>query len=153
MSQSNRDAEGPNAASSNTVTICPDGPLEVCGSASLVRPGETPEPGEPTIWLCRCGASNNKPFCDGSHSKMGFSDAGTVDNPVLRDDPRAAEQTELEITLAANGPLIVKGPMELIDGGGETVATGTRAALCRCGASENKPFCDGAHNRVGFDAP
>jgi len=139
---------------SNTVTICPNGPLEVSGSSTLVRPGSAAELGEPTLWLCRCGASANKPFCDGSHSQIEFNDPGTVADPSgLRDHPKAAEQSSLEITLAANGPLILKGPCELVDGGGETAANGSRAALCRCGASANKPFCDGAHTKIGFSAP
>ncbi len=139
---------------SNTVTICPNGPFEVSGSSSLVGPGSTAEPGEPTLWLCRCGASANKPFCDGSHSQIDFSDPGTVANPkALRTDPKTAEKSCLEITLAANGPLILKGAFELVDGGGETAGSGSRAALCRCGASANKPFCDGSHNKIGFSAP
>ncbi|UCF36807.1 MAG: CDGSH iron-sulfur domain-containing protein [Acidobacteriota bacterium] len=51
-----------------------------------------------------------------------------------------------------NGPLIVAGEIELKDSSGKSFGLGGRKqiALCRCGASENKPFCDGAHNRVGF---
>ena len=42
--------------------------------------------------------------------------------------------------------------MELRDASGETVATGRKGALCRCGASANKPFCDGSHVAIGFEA-
>ena len=49
-----------------------------------------------------------------------------------------------------DGPLFVRGPMEIRDRDGNLVRTDTRMALCRCGHSENKPFCDDSHYRVGF---
>lgn len=50
-----------------------------------------------------------------------------------------------------NGPLLVRGPVKLIDpDGNELEVKGKNIALCRCGASDNKPFCDGSHNRIGF---
>ncbi|MDF3838899.1 CDGSH iron-sulfur domain-containing protein [Cupriavidus basilensis] len=49
-----------------------------------------------------------------------------------------------------NGPLHVKGNLEVISGTGRTVARMTEAWLCRCGQSGNKPFCDGTHKKVGF---
>jgi len=59
-----------------------------------------------------------------------------------------------EIKCAPNGPLIVRGDLELKDAAGNPFGLGGRSqvALCRCWASENKPFCDGAHKRVGFDS-
>ena len=59
-----------------------------------------------------------------------------------------ASNGSLKIVLAENGPLILDGPLTL--SGGDDTCTGARGALCRCGASENKPFCDGTHSRVGF---
>ena len=53
-----------------------------------------------------------------------------------------------------NGPYLVKGPVRLVDAEGkEFTLTGDPIALCRCGHSANKPFCDGTHGRVGFQAP
>lgn len=50
-----------------------------------------------------------------------------------------------------NGPLIVKGPMELVDAEGKPIPVqGPAVALCRCGHSAKKPFCDGSHQRTGF---
>jgi uncharacterized Fe-S cluster protein YjdI len=49
-----------------------------------------------------------------------------------------------------NGPLFVRGPMRIVDADGMLIREDTRLALCRCGASENKPFCDGSHRRIGF---
>jgi CDGSH-type Zn-finger protein len=51
------------------------------------------------------------------------------------------------------GPLMVEGDFKLLDAdGAELPLYGPRVALCRCGASARKPFCDGSHNRVGFGA-
>jgi CDGSH-type Zn-finger protein len=52
-----------------------------------------------------------------------------------------------------NGPLIVEGPVDLFDTEGNQVTLDKpRIALCRCGASSNKPFCDGTHSKIGFQA-
>lgn len=49
-----------------------------------------------------------------------------------------------------NGPLYARGDLEIRDGEGNVLRRATRAALCRCGSSENKPFCDGTHVKAGF---
>ena len=55
------------------------------------------------------------------------------------------------ITTRPNGPYLVKGGIRLVDGdGAEYTLPGDTIALCRCGHSANKPFCDGSHNRQGF---
>lgn len=52
-----------------------------------------------------------------------------------------------------NGPLLVRGPVTLIDAEGNRIEVkGKNIALCRCGASEDKPFCDGSHKRIGFQS-
>jgi uncharacterized Fe-S cluster protein YjdI len=51
-----------------------------------------------------------------------------------------------------DGPLLVRGRVRIVDGEGALIREDTRLALCRCGASENKPFCDGSHRRIGFRA-
>ncbi len=58
----------------------------------------------------------------------------------------------MKITVGNNGPLRLEGEMTLCDAAGRPFGLGGRAviSLCRCGHSENKPFCDGSHNRVGF---
>jgi hypothetical protein len=65
------------------------------------------------------------------------------------------EPVDMETTVQAvtNGPLFVRGPAKVIDGDDNIVRESPRMALCRCGASENKPFCDGTHRRIGFRAP
>jgi uncharacterized Fe-S cluster protein YjdI len=52
-----------------------------------------------------------------------------------------------------NGPLFVRGEIEVIDARGNLQRTATRAALCRCGQSASKPYCDLSHQRAGFEAP
>jgi CDGSH-type Zn-finger protein len=60
-----------------------------------------------------------------------------------------------EIKVRKNGPLVVSGEdFKLSDDAGNAFGLGGRAAisLCRCGQSQNKPFCDGSHNRQGFES-
>ncbi len=59
-----------------------------------------------------------------------------------------------EITVRTNGPYLLEASgLELRNAAGNAIALpeGTKVALCRCGASETKPFCDGTHKRVGFE--
>ena len=62
--------------------------------------------------------------------------------------------SEVKITAKMNGPYRVEGPIKLVDSNGnEYDLTGKPAiSLCRCGASVNKPFCDGTHSKMGFQA-
>jgi len=53
-----------------------------------------------------------------------------------------------------NGPFLISGAATYTDSeGNEQTTPGTTVALCRCGASANKPFCDGEHRKIGFEAP
>ncbi len=66
--------------------------------------------------------------------------------------PAEATPAEAAITVEMNGPMYVRGPMPLLDGAGNRYEdAGTRYALCRCGGSGNKPFCDGTHGSMGFE--
>jgi CDGSH iron-sulfur domain-containing protein 3 len=61
--------------------------------------------------------------------------------------------TECSIQPSDNGPLLIRGPVKLVDPeGNEYTVTSRNIALCRCGASADKPFCDGSHQRIGFHA-
>jgi CDGSH-type Zn-finger protein/uncharacterized Fe-S cluster protein YjdI len=101
--------------------------------------------------LCRCGASKNKPFCDGSHHDAGFTATGEPSTDAST-DALAVRDGPLHIAPQLNGPLKVRGNLEIISGTGRVVARTTSAFLCRCGHSQNKPFCDGSHAKVGFVA-
>lgn len=62
---------------------------------------------------------------------------------------------EVEIKVRENGPYRVRGPITLIDADGNEFDLSDRGdtiALCRCGASTTKPFCDKTHSRIGFEA-
>ncbi|MDQ3556614.1 MAG: CDGSH iron-sulfur domain-containing protein [Gemmatimonadota bacterium] len=61
---------------------------------------------------------------------------------------------DVVIKVNKNGPLIVDGPVRLVDSEGNEYRglAGRKLALCRCGASINKPFCDGTHSKLGFAA-
>jgi CDGSH-type Zn-finger protein len=59
---------------------------------------------------------------------------------------------DVTIEIIKNGPYIVTGPVELKDSEGNNYPAKERMALCRCGASTTKPFCDGTHSKIGFQA-
>ena len=60
--------------------------------------------------------------------------------------------SEVRITASKNGPYLVSGVVELRDAEGRVYPAKTKIALCRCGASTTKPFCDGTHSKIGFQA-
>jgi CDGSH-type Zn-finger protein len=58
-----------------------------------------------------------------------------------------------KITPLDNGPYMVEGELELVSPSGQPIVVrGSKAFLCRCGASTRKPFCDGSHSRIFFRA-
>lgn len=211
------------------ITIAENGPYLVSGDVTLRRRAPImSEHGEPLNWktgeaietkdrfaLCRCGRSDNKPFCDGTHAREGFDgtetapvdayadrataypgtgitvydDRGTcehagfcgnqvsnvwkmapkTDDTVVRGQvmamidrcPSGALTYEVdgevvepvlptEINVIPDGPLWVSGGVPIERSDGEPVETRNRVTMCRCGASKNKPLCDGSHREVGF---
>ena len=98
--------------------------------------------------LCRCGASKNKPFCDNSHREIGFGASGEPASGQT--DMQPVRGGLLAIDPQTNGPLRVRGNLEIVSGTGRVVARVTSTYLCRCGGSANKPFCDGTHAKIGF---
>lgn len=170
------------------------------------------------VALCRCGGSSNKPFCDGTHGKIGFTDEKQTDGckdkrvsyagqhitvhdnrgicshasfctdnlktvfklgeepwidpdgattqeviDTIKKCPSGALSYSIEnvensdqdrppvVSVTRNGPYAVSGEVELL---GQKMGDGASTehyALCRCGASKNKPFCDGSHWYIGFE--
>ncbi len=213
---------------SPTVTAAANGSYIVEGGVPLYRRRAIhSEHGEPLTWetteqlevreqyaLCRCGESNRKPFCDGTHVKQGFiaddTASGTYDerSKVLggtdievRDDrsicvhagfcgnkvtnvwkqvgdtsdsvvraqviamiercPSGAltygiNGSQIEpllpeaISITDDGPLWVTGSIPVSTSDDKQIEARNRVALCRCGASANKPLCDGSHKEAGF---
>lgn len=172
------------------------------------------------VALCRCGGSANKPFCDGTHSRNGFTSANTADpalnkraaykgkgvtifdnraicahagvctdnlqsvflygkEPWIDADGASVEKIidtvrrcpsgalsyaidgvegvppprEQMVTVTDNGPYAVTGGVELMNTQFGDGASKEHYTLCRCGASKNKPFCDGSHWAVNFRDP
>lgn len=178
---------------------------------------------ESEYYLCRCGHSKNKPFCDGTHSKINFNgketaskepyakQAQTMDGPTLQlsdaenlcafarfcdpqgkiwgliektDDPKMRELVIREAMhcpsgrltlhdkktgkdlehklppsigivedppLGCSGPLWVRGEITIESEDGTHCEKRNRVTLCRCGASSNKPFCNGSHASIKFN--
>jgi len=128
----------------NRVTVMPDGANYL--HAEMTINGEE----QPTCRaaLCRCGQSSKPPFCDNSHKASGFShDAQSMQGDI---EAGVATDGQLEVVAIQDGPLMVKGGCEVRNVKGECVAKGKELFLCRCGHSNNKPFCDGSHNKVNF---
>jgi len=208
---SNGTVDGP------TIDCKENGPYIVRGLDGLTGPAGEPVQAKPVMALCRCGGSANKPFCDGTHAKNGFSSerisdgsndrrdtfVGTAiaihdnrglcahagictdklatvwrlgEEPWIDPDGAAAEAAieviqacpsgalgysidgaeaavpdrAPAITVSKDGPYHVTGGIALADAVQGAVAARERYALCRCGASNNKPFCDGSHWDAGF---
>lgn len=68
----------------------------------------------------------------------------------ITDDNLTSAAHEVIAETIANGPLMVYGNMKVKHAGGETVKNSKVTAFCRCGASENKPYCDGSHKKIDF---
>jgi CDGSH-type Zn-finger protein len=209
----------------------PGGPLLVSGGVPVVRKTAVhSEHGEPLAWktggplsdrstyvLCRCGDSDNKPFCDGTHTAAGFEGADTADastyderskelggtgitvrddrsicvhagfcgnrvtniwkqtrdtdDSIVRlavinevekcpsgaityrfdgDDADAEPDYPTQIGVVDDGPLWVTGRVPVTTSDGTELEARARVTLCRCGASANKPLCDGSHKEAGF---
>lgn len=131
----------------NQIKVRADGPLLCTGDISVIDADGSLLIRADDLVLCRCGQSGNKPFCDGSHRKAGFSHDGRFADAK----PEAlAPYAPLEIGVRENAMLVASGPVTLVGADGKSSTTRNRVALCRCGQSRNKPFCDASHKHCGF---
>lgn len=149
--QIERKDEGPEETppAVNTVRVYENGPYAV--NADIILEGQ---PDGTRRVLCRCGLSTKKPYCDGSHKGRNGADPF-----IASGEPETRDMTKMEvrggplrIDPQLNGPLMVSGPLEILAGTGRGIERTQTCRLCRCGASANKPFCDGSHARIGFKA-
>jgi CDGSH-type Zn-finger protein/uncharacterized Fe-S cluster protein YjdI len=132
----------------NTATLTVNGPTYLHGNIAVVRSDGVAR-AETRMALCRCGASQNKPYCDGSHNGAAFRDSGRL--PADSVSGKALAGGKLTVTALPNGPVKCEGPLTIM--GSDLRGTATdKAFLCRCGASGSKPYCDGTHKRSGFVA-
>jgi len=132
----------------NVLTVEAGGPIFGSGDLTLLDAERRAFASETRVALCRCGGSRNKPYCDGTHASIGFDDAASPVTVGVR-PPTDDTSPGLAIRLRAHGPLVLEGRyrLRLPDGREVEAASG---ALCRCGASSNKPFCDGTHRDIDF---
>jgi CDGSH-type Zn-finger protein/uncharacterized Fe-S cluster protein YjdI len=133
--------------SENRIIVCENGPLQLQGDLAIGGLNVSIVD-EHRATLCRCGASNNKPFCDNMHKEIDFI-AEEVDTVRIDTDKVGGK---LIITATHNGPLQVQGNFQIETRKGKLIYTGTKTWLCRCGNSQSKPFCDSSHNLVNFNA-
>ena len=136
--------------SNNTIRPLENGPLHITGTLELLdAEGELIEKAD-ELYLCRCGQSNKKPYCDGQHKAKGFHEPGIFIKP-----PESEQQKEnqglLSIKVQANGPLIFRGDVCIQDTRGHKIYRKV-GGLCRCEKSANRPFCDGSHSKINFVA-
>lgn len=129
------------------VEVDPEGPIYLRGNVELRRKDGTRLGRETRCALCRCGLSARKPYCDNAHREAGWRAAS---NPGVAD--LSADDAAPHVVVRADGPYVVVGDVTVRTPDGVVLAHGARAALCRCGQSAGKPFCDGTHKRVGFQA-
>ena len=135
------------AEDENTVHVAYNGPLFVRGDLEIADVPEKVPGLKFRAALCRCGKSKNKPFCDNSHIADGFVDYGAVGETG---DVDALSGGPLQIKPLQDGPLLLNGNVRIMGSAGRRSWQGSKVALCRCGASKNKPFCDGQHKKTGF---
>jgi CDGSH-type Zn-finger protein len=142
----NDDADDRSAMTTETVLrVRPNGPNIVTGDFVVVG-ARTATGAKASASLCRCGKSGDKPFCDGTHAKIGFQDPGLLPAGM---SPGTKSRGSVTITPTPDGPLECMGPLTVRGADGST-ATSVETWLCRCGQSRTKPFCDGSHEKTGF---
>ena len=129
----------------NICTVQRDGPNMITGDLTIVTAFRARR--MKTAVLCRCGHSSDQPYCDGMHVKIGFTDPGRLPADA---HPGSVREGRLTITPQSKGPNRCEGPL-LIRGTDGRASAAELTLLCRCGASSNKPYCDGTHE--GIDRP
>ncbi len=122
----------------NEAMVTNGGPLKITGNITLIG-----EDGGVThtnhLTLCRCGASRSKPICDDQHIDVEFLDTGNI--PIASDCMPVLRPQTLTITCIKDGPLKYRGYLRVYNNKGQECMS-MQGALCRCGKSTKKPFCD-----------
>ena len=128
----------------NELLVVSGGPLKMTGNITLID-----EDGSVThannLNLCRCGASKSRPLCDDQHLEIEFFDTGVVSQ--LSDWMPVSRPQTITVTCVKNGPLKFRGYLRIYNKKGQECIT-MDGALCRCGKSSKKPFCE---NKLGCD--
>lgn len=122
----------------NEAQVNARGPLKLTGNITLTDEGGQ-ESFHNELVLCRCGASGNKPLCDGQHLEIEFFDNGSIMQASRSMVSRTPQP--LHVQLIKDGPLVFRGYLRVFNARGQECCF-RRGALCRCGRSTKKPFCD-----------
>ncbi|MBL0341633.1 MAG: (4Fe-4S)-binding protein [Bacteroidetes bacterium] len=118
----------------------------VCIHSAICFKG-LPEVFDPRVrpWVNIDGASSQKIVDQVAKCPSGAISIEQIKNKANMETQKSENSAEIKIQVMSKGPLIVKGNCVVVDElGNETIKEG-QVALCRCGASANKPYCDGAH--------
>jgi CDGSH-type Zn-finger protein/uncharacterized Fe-S cluster protein YjdI len=134
----------------NTIAVCPNGPLYVRGAIELVTPDGDLLLEDTRAAFCRCGASQNKPFCDNRHRELGYAEPGALGENRVRSEEGIETGGRLRVFASPKGSLKFYGELLLSSADGQTTYAGNRVSLCRCGASRTPPFCDRSHREIDF---
>ena len=129
----------------NELLVTTAGPLKMTGNITLVDEDGTVT-NTNSLTMCRCGASTNKPFCDDKHLDIEFFDGGAVTQ--MSDWMPVNRPQTITVTVVKNGPLKFRGYLRIYNKKGQECIT-MSGALCRCGKSSKKPFCDNNANCAG----
>lgn len=148
LKQANRTETAP---SKNRISLQVDGPVYFYGDIEVQDHEGNTLVVDTRFALCRCGASGNKPACDNSHKKIGFEADTAADRSKLPEAGSDADHDKLIIKLMKNGPAILEGSYTMESETFEPQTSDKGIALCRCGGSASKPFCDGTHKEIGFE--
>tara|TARA_B110000483_G_scaffold99536_1_gene122073 strand:+ start:6347 stop:6772 length:426 start_codon:yes stop_codon:yes gene_type:complete len=131
------------------IKIIKDGPLCFDGTFTYRDDGEVSSKFDgASLTLCRCGNTSRTPFCDQSHNSFSFiaDDHLNVEYKVSNQNAVSLDDS-IFVKAIKGGPLYIAGPVSIVDEGGASWE-GNRVKLCRCGYSQIKPFCDGAHKNM-----
>jgi len=133
----------------NKITLGKNGPVYMYGDIEIQNGDGDVVLEDTRFALCRCGESTNKPACDNSHEEIEFTADESSDLekfPVTENESHG----KLILKLMKNGPVLVEGTYNMQENKGQFSQSDKNMALCRCGGSSNKPFCDGSHKDIGF---
>lgn len=144
--------KGESAAAQNTISLFPDGPVYIRGNIEVQDHEGNIRLQDTRFAMCRCGQSKNKPACDNSHNKTGFEAPASFDVSSLKEENPKNDGDKLILKLMENGPVLVEGSYQMYSYASQPVSCSKNIALCRCGGSSDKPFCDGTHKKIGFQS-
>lgn len=137
------------APSKNRILLQKDGPIYMFGDIEVQDHEGNTVLEDTRFAFCRCGASANKPACDDSHKNIEFKADTEADRSKLP-APENGRSDKLIVKLMKNGPAILEGTYTVESDTNDAVTSDKGIALCRCGGSTTKPFCDGSHKALEF---